>query len=92
MTGHSNGGQFAWAVAAQLSERVASAVPSAGTPHTGFGAAPAARPVSVMDVHGVNDNICPANWTEPSVRWGWGWRWRVGVEVHWGEPAAPARG
>ena len=25
-----------------------------------------ARPVSVMDVHGINDRTCPANWTEPS--------------------------
>ena len=52
LTGHSNGGQFAWATAARLSHRIASVVPSAGTPHTGFGEGPVSRPVSVMVVHG----------------------------------------
>eukprot|EP01049_Picozoa_sp_SAG25_P010281 SAG25_NODE_1109_length_3950_cov_4.028564_2_plen_63_part_00 len=40
VTGHSNGGQFAWAVAARLSDRIAAAVPSAGQPHPGFGEGP----------------------------------------------------
>jgi poly(3-hydroxybutyrate) depolymerase len=68
-TGHSNGGQFAWALASRLaSGRLAAIAPSAGTPHTGFGEAPPPEigPVSVMDVHGINDNTCPANSTEPS--------------------------
>ena len=68
-TGHSNGGQFAWALGARLaSGRLAAIAPSAGTPHTGFGEGvpPGARPVSIMDVHGMNDNTCPANSTEPS--------------------------
>jgi polyhydroxybutyrate depolymerase len=72
-TGHSNGGQFAWALASRLaSGRLAAIAPSAGTPHTGFGEGPLEEsgPVSVMDVHGINDNICPANSTEPSVD-GW---------------------
>lgn len=70
VTGHSNGGQFAWAVAARLANRIAATVPSAGTPHAAFGEGPVSRPVSVMDVHGKFDTICPANWTDPSTD-GW---------------------
>ena len=60
-----------WALASRLaSGRLAAIAPSAGTPHTGFGESPQSGPVSVMDVHGINDDICPANSTEPSVD-GW---------------------
>ena len=70
-TGHSNGGQFAWALGARLAPRIAAVAPSAGTPHTGFGEAPTSgSAISVMDIHGANDNICPANSTEPSAD-GW---------------------
>lgn len=71
--GYSNGGQFVWALPSRLaSGRLAAIVPMAGTPHTGFGEGPfeASGPVSVMDVHGTNDVICPPNSTEPS-RDGW---------------------
>lgn len=57
-TGHSNGGQFVWALGARLaSGRLAAIAPSAGQPHTGFGEGVAlgARPVSIMDVHGIRD-------------------------------------
>lgn len=69
--GYSNGGQFAFEVAARLSDRIAAVAPLAGTPHNGFATGPpSGHSVPLMVVHGVNDVVCPANSTEPSVD-GW---------------------
>ena len=74
-SGYSNGGQFAFALGAQLSDRIAAIAPCAGTPHPGFGAAPSfsepsSGSLSMLVIHGVDDDVCPANSTEPSVD-GW---------------------
>lgn len=68
-TGYSNGGQFVWQLGAQLSDRLAAVLPVMGTPHPGFALAPP-TPQSVMVVHGTEDDVCPANSTDPSVD-GW---------------------
>jgi len=59
-TGWSNGAMFNYFSIAQLSGIFASIAPVAGTPMLGFGELPAV-PTSLIDFHGINDDVIPYN-------------------------------
>ncbi len=64
--GFSNGATFTYAVSAALSGRISAFVANSGTPHPGFEHAPA-NVQSAMDIHGVNDDTCPADNASPGL-------------------------
>jgi len=71
-TGYSNGGMMAYEVGLRLGHRVAAIVPGGGQPFVGHNDAPAVSrngAVSVLDLHGSRDSVCPANGTTSVDGW-----------------------
>lgn len=64
--GFSNGATFTYAVSAALSARISAFVANSGTPHPGFEQAPA-NVQRALDIHGVNDDTCPADYASPGL-------------------------
>lgn len=62
--GHSNGGSFCYELACKLSDRIAAigAVSATMTDFTNNSCNPS-RPISIVSIHGTNDNIVPYNGT-----------------------------
>eukprot|EP00039_Didymoeca_costata_P025105 m.12355 g.12355 ORF g.12355 m.12355 type:complete len:359 (+) comp4638_c0_seq1:402-1478(+) len=70
-TGFSNGGIMAYHVGRELNSRFAAVVPGGGTPFVGHNNPPNETKglISVLDLHGDADNICPANSTTSTDGW-----------------------
>eukprot|EP00036_Acanthoecidae_sp_10tr_P010083 CAMPEP_0182919362 /NCGR_PEP_ID=MMETSP0105_2-20130417/2660_1 /TAXON_ID=81532 ORGANISM="Acanthoeca-like sp., Strain 10tr" /NCGR_SAMPLE_ID=MMETSP0105_2 /ASSEMBLY_ACC=CAM_ASM_000205 /LENGTH=437 /DNA_ID=CAMNT_0025056529 /DNA_START=172 /DNA_END=1485 /DNA_ORIENTATION=- len=61
-TGFSNGGIFSWQIGMSMANRFAAVSPGGGQPFIGFLEPPnldGGHRISVMDVHGANDTVCP---------------------------------
>merc|ERR1711963_1190954 len=76
LTGISNGAMFNYDIGrSALVNRFAAMVPVAGNPHPGFNTDPSLSDyyLSVMDIHGSQDVVVPANVSEENAAEGFPW-------------------
>lgn len=71
-TGYSNGGMMAYEIGMSVLERFAAIVPGGGQPFVGHNNPPPTGKgglISVLDLHGTRDRVCPGNDTTSSDGW-----------------------
>ena len=97
--GFSNGAILAYVLAAKMPEVFAAVAPLSATPHAGFMNPPLAghSGVAVLDVHGDDDRVCPANATagETYAIADDGWRYTTvlqAIDATWAEADGCAGG